>query len=224
MLGWKKVALGCGGVAVLAVALGAFVAWRWIASVERTVRSSAEVEIVATPDEIRPFVEDLARWHEWSAWRRDVDADVLREFSKPSSGAGATLRWRPAGEVLIRVVGGGRSTLAAPAAGEGTLRIVTSAPAEIAIETRHTQALVLAGVEGLALNLTSFDRDFVVPGRFQLEASGTKTRVRWSEEIDFGQGFAGGMLASSMGEFARTTHAELLSKSLERLRTAVESR
>lgn len=224
MLAWKKVALGCGVVAVLAVAIGAFVAWRWVASVERTVRSSAEVEIAATPDEIRPFVEDLARWHEWSAWRRDVDADVRREFSKPSSGAGATLRWRPPGEVMIRVVGGAKSTLATPAAGQGTLRIVTSAPAEIAVETTHTRALVLAGVDGFALNLTSFDRDFVVPGRFQLEASGAKTRVRWSEEIDFGQGFAGGMLASSMGEFARETHEEILVKSLERLKTVVESR
>lgn len=49
---------------------------------------------------------DFRRWQEWSPWE-SLDPDLLRTYSDPSSGVGATYRWsgnRKAGEGRMEVL------------------------------------------------------------------------------------------------------------------------
>lgn len=71
------------GVALLLIAflgIGFLLPGEWSAERQRVVG--------APPDEIRPLLEDLALWPQWSPM-----GQVEGELSTPSSGVGATLSW-----------------------------------------------------------------------------------------------------------------------------------
>jgi hypothetical protein len=66
--------------------------------------------IVAPPDKIFPYVNDLTRYRQWSPWE-DKDPDMKRRFDGPAAGKGAAYEWAGNSDV-----------------GVGRMEIVESAP------------------------------------------------------------------------------------------------
>lgn len=88
-------------VALVIVGLGALLPRDW--------RVQETILINAPPAEVHAWVGDLERWPQWAQWNQS-ELWPQNRVSKPSSGAGATLRWHagardgqegPAGEVRI---------------------------------------------------------------------------------------------------------------------------
>lgn len=69
----------------LLLGLGLVLPRRW--HVERSVR------VAAPPERIYPFVTNLRRWQEWSAWTKEVDPLARRSYQGPEEGVGAGAGW-----------------------------------------------------------------------------------------------------------------------------------
>jgi len=52
-----------------------------------------EITIDAGPAAIHPYLEDLSRWPEWSAWNAERFPSLVSEFSGPERGVDAVWSW-----------------------------------------------------------------------------------------------------------------------------------
>lgn len=75
-----------GFISVLALGLLAFVVVGFLLDGEWSTQQ--ERTLAAPPEEVFPWLEDLAQWESWSTM-----GEVEGQLSTPSSGAGATLSW-----------------------------------------------------------------------------------------------------------------------------------
>jgi uncharacterized protein YndB with AHSA1/START domain len=65
-----------------------------------------EATIAAPREAIFDLLVDLRRWREWSPWE-DIDPDLRRSYSGPTSGVGAVYEWdgnRKAGQGRMEIV------------------------------------------------------------------------------------------------------------------------
>lgn len=232
MPSWAKWMMGCGCAAALLVAIAVGGCTYWVAKRPRTWHVEQAIEISAAPDEIRPLLEDLARWPEWSAWTRDVHSQVARTYEGASAGSGAVMRWEQPAEVEL---GGGpvsvRTSSASmdAAAGRGSLEIVSADADELTLRTTYEDGLVFAltrvDASGSSSQTTRIDeagQRIVIPGSIRIESRGAVTRVVWSEEGDLGEGLVQGFVAVSALPMIRAAHEELLRASLDGLKRRVE--
>jgi uncharacterized protein YndB with AHSA1/START domain len=75
------------------VALGAILALVGLVFLPRHVAVSRSIEIAAPPAVVWPFISDLRRFNEWSAWAA-IDPDgTTYIFEGPDTGVGQTMRW-----------------------------------------------------------------------------------------------------------------------------------
>lgn len=86
------------------------------------------VEIHATPERVRAFIDDFRRWPEWSPWE-DLDPELTRTYSGAERGVGATYAWE-----------GNRK------AGSGTMEIIGDAGDEVRIDLRFTRPFKQASI------------------------------------------------------------------------------
>lgn len=84
----KKVLLIAG------VTLGVFVAGfvTYVATRPAQYHVERSQTIAASPDELRPYFEDLEQWNGWSPWN-ELDPNMTMEYSDPASGEGAWYTW-----------------------------------------------------------------------------------------------------------------------------------
>ncbi|GMU59852.1 MAG: hypothetical protein AMXMBFR34_16150 [Myxococcaceae bacterium] len=85
-----RAALGLVGLILVALIIGALLPRRW--HVEQSIL------IKAPPEQIHPFLEDLRRWADWSAWNKELDPKVVWTWEGPDRGVGA--RWAWSGPVM----------------------------------------------------------------------------------------------------------------------------
>ena len=206
----------CGGclVALALAAVAAIFAWSWVRALPREWTSEAQVEIAAPASEVLPLVEDLQRWKEWSAWNRDIDADVSRTFAGPERGVGARMEWT-----------------SEDTAGDGRIELRTATPSSVEYESWHLGGLVISGREKgeyaartASVVLRDDDHDYVVPGSFTIEPTERGARVTWRETMDLGESVLAKFYAISIAPIARQAHRRLLEASLEGLKDRVELR
>ncbi len=206
----------CGGclVALALAAVAAIFAWSWVRALPREWTSEAQVEIAAPASEVLPLVEDLQRWKEWSAWNRDIDADVSRTFAGPERGVGARMEWT-----------------SEDTAGDGRIELRTATSSSVEYESWHLGGLVISGREKgeyaartASVVLRDDDHDYVVPGSFTIEPTERGARVTWRETMDLGESVLAKFYAISIAPIARQAHQRLLEASLEGLKDRVELR
>ncbi len=206
----------CGGclVALALAAVAAIFAWSWVRALPREWTSEAQVEIAAPASEVLPLVEDLHRWKEWSAWNRDIDADVSRTFAGPERGVGARMEWT-----------------SEDTAGDGRIELRTATSSSVEYESWHLGGLVISGREKgeyaartASVVLRDDDHDYVVPGSFTIEPTERGARVTWRETMDLGESVLAKFYAISIAPIARQAHQRLLEASLEGLKDRVELR
>ena len=75
-------------------------------------RVSRSITIKGTPETIFPLIEDLKNWDAWSPWA-EKDPGMIKEFSDPSHGIGASYMWHG-----NKQVGKGKMTITATVAHE----------------------------------------------------------------------------------------------------------
>jgi hypothetical protein len=206
----------CGGclVTLALAAVAAIFAWSWVRALPREWTSEAQVEIAAPASEVLPLVEDLHRWKEWSAWNRDIDADVSRTFAGPERGVGARMEWT-----------------SEDTAGDGRIELRTATSSSVEYESWHLGGLVISGREKgeyaartASVVLRDDDHDYVVPGSFTIEPTERGARVTWRETMDLGESVLAKFYAISIAPIARQAHQRLLEASLEGLKDRVELR
>ena len=54
---------------------------------------SASTTINATPEQVFPMLNDLRQWQAWSPWNEREVKGLSVEYSDPSTGAGAVMKW-----------------------------------------------------------------------------------------------------------------------------------
>ena len=99
-----RIALGVLAVFVALAVVGALRSRQW--HVEQSIT------INAPPARIHPFIEDLRKWPEWSAWNKELDPKVVWTWEGPDRGVGARWAWN------------------GPVMGKGRMEIVESDPAK----------------------------------------------------------------------------------------------
>lgn len=73
---------------------------------KNTYRVERSATIPASPAAIYALLADFHEWPKWSPWE-EIDPDMKRTFSGPSSGLGATYAWqgnRKAGEGRMEII------------------------------------------------------------------------------------------------------------------------
>ncbi len=75
-----------------------------------TYHVERSITIQAKPEAIFPWINDLRKWPEWTAWNKEKDPTVVYSYEGPTEGAGAISKWN--GEKF----------------GEGSMKITTSDP------------------------------------------------------------------------------------------------
>jgi hypothetical protein len=80
----KKILIGL-GVIVLLLVIAFFVPSTY--SVERSVVIKAE------PAAIHPYINNLQRWPEWSAWTTEAYPTMVYTYEGPAEGVGAVSKW-----------------------------------------------------------------------------------------------------------------------------------
>ncbi|GAA1350126.1 SRPBCC family protein [Falsarthrobacter nasiphocae] len=111
-------------------------------------------EIDAPLDRVHALVNTLREWERWSPWQ-DADPDMRQDYSGPASGEGATMHW--AGNAK---------------AGEGIMRIVSSAPHLIQVGLTFLKPFK-------AENTVAFTLEPLGAGE-GAGANGDGTRVMWT--------------------------------------------
>ena len=84
----KKTLLAVSGLLVVAIA----VVLIYAATKPDTFRIQHTTLIMAPPEKIFPYLNDLARYQEWSPWE-DKDPNMKRRFDGPAAGKGAAYEW-----------------------------------------------------------------------------------------------------------------------------------
>jgi hypothetical protein len=133
--------------------------------------------IAATPGKVHALVDDFHQWTQWSPWE-DLDPDLQRSYSGPTSGKGAKYSWK-----------GNRK------AGEGSMEITGSGPDGIDVDLHFLKPFSNASSVRLALTPTSTGTDVTwtmrgeTPGGF----AGLVTKVVPMDRLvgkDFEKGLA----------------------------------
>ena len=228
---WAKWLLGCGCAAGLlgALALGGFLVFA--NSRPRAWHVERALEIAAPPEEVAALVVDLHRWSEWSAWTRDVDAEVTRTFSGPASGTGATVSWSAepaleigAGAVRVRVASHDQAK-----AGNGVLEIVAVEGTNVTLRTTFIDGLVFAsshtdgsGSSSSITNIQTPGENVLVSGSIRIDASGSGSRVVWIEDGSLAEGVTQGLVAMAAIPMISAAHDKLVLASLEGLKARAE--
>lgn len=81
----KWILYALAAVALTIVTVGFAIPSRW--SVEQSI------EITASPDTVRPLIEDPKRWPDWTEWNKKNDESLEWNYSGPARGAGAVMEW-----------------------------------------------------------------------------------------------------------------------------------
>ena len=81
----KRILLGLVIVAVVFVGVGLLLPSRY--HVERSI------VIGTSPASIYPYLANLKRWPEWSAWTKEADPTLVYSYEGPAEGTGAISRW-----------------------------------------------------------------------------------------------------------------------------------
>jgi len=139
-----RIALGVLAVLVALAVVGALRSRQW--------RVEQSITINAPAARIHPFLEDLRKWPEWSAWNKALDPKVVWTWAGPDRGVGARWAWN------------------GPVMGKGRLEIVESDPAtglrvDEAIESEQVNAhgRFAYAVEGGATRVTWVDEGVLPP-------------------------------------------------------------
>lgn len=139
-----RIALGVLAVMIVLAVAGALKRRQW--HVERSIT------INAAPERIHPFLDDLRKWPEWSAWNKELDPKVSWTWEGPDRGVGA--RWAWSGPVM----------------GHGRMEIVESDPSTglrideaIESETVNAHARFDYTREGDATKVTWVDEGTLPP-------------------------------------------------------------
>lgn len=106
---------------------------------------SRSTTVQAPVERVHALLDDFRRWQEWSPWE-GLDPALERTFTGPGTGVGSHYAWK-----------GNRK------AGQGTMEIIESTPASVAVDLRFLKPL-------RATNVTRFD----------LAPTGAGTDVRWT--------------------------------------------
>src|SRR5207247_37574 len=77
-------------VLILVLGLAAVVVSQFLPDHYRIQRS---VIIDAKPEQIHPWVSNLKKWPEWSAWTAAKDPTLQYSYEGPEEGAGAISKW-----------------------------------------------------------------------------------------------------------------------------------
>ncbi len=226
----RKWLLGCGFALVLGAIAFFVVLYIAVARVPRTSEVEASIEIAAPAEAIRARIEKLESWSEWSGWKRDVDPGVVRTFRESGGGAGATLRWETPKAVKIEVGLPRNSVSNVPDEddlGQGEVKLVSSAADRVEFTTLFEDGLVIAGAArhgsgGVSVRIQTPGSDYTIRSLVRLDPTPAGTRVTWTDELDLGDGFTRGMLAMFLGPASQMVHREILTDSLQGLKTAVE--
>ncbi len=88
-----KILFGVVAVAAIVLGLGAVVGLFLPAQVD----ISTSVTINAPAAEVFPYINDLGRWEEWTAWTKEQYPDMKRSFGDIKAGKGGTMSWTDAG-------------------------------------------------------------------------------------------------------------------------------
>ena len=88
-----KILFGVVAVAAIVLGLGAVVGLFLPAQVE----ISTSVTINAPAAEVFPYINDLGRWEEWTAWTKEQYPDMKRSFGAVKEGKGGSMSWEEAG-------------------------------------------------------------------------------------------------------------------------------
>ncbi len=89
------------GVLVLAVLFVVFAGVGLLLS--DTISLAVQTNIQATPEEIYPWVANLSRWKEWTAWNTRDNPDIHYQYEGPDEGVGAVQRWTEPGKMKGRM-------------------------------------------------------------------------------------------------------------------------
>ncbi|TAL05444.1 MAG: polyketide cyclase [Verrucomicrobia bacterium] len=91
-------------VFLLVVVAGALVISQFLPDHYRVERS---IVIDARPEQIQPWISNLKKWPEWSAWTVAKDASLQYSYEGPEEGAGAVSKWesKKFGQGQMTVVG-----------------------------------------------------------------------------------------------------------------------
>lgn len=148
-----------------------------------TFEMSRSTTVAAPPERVHALLDDFHEWRRWSPWE-DLDPDLQRTYTGPERGVGARYEWS-----------GNKK------AGKGSMEIIESTPATVAVYLRFLQPFE-------ATNVTRFD----------LTPSGAGTNVVWTMTGERGA------LMSVMGRlyFDRAIGKDF-DRGLDRLRAAAES-
>jgi hypothetical protein len=135
----KKAALALAAIVALAVVgvLGMAMTAPDVITLERSIT------VAATTADIVPFATDLKNINAWSPWD-EKDPNLIREYSDPSSGVGATYHWTGNDEV-----GEGTMTLTSITDGRAVMELHFLAPFDAKAE-----AVITWAAQGDGTNVT----------------------------------------------------------------------
>lgn len=126
----KKVLLALGVLLLLLVTVSQFL--------PASYHAERSVVIAAKAETIHPWINNVKKWPEWSAWTTAKDPSLVYNYDGPDEGAGATSKWE------------------SKKMGQGQMKIVESDPAKLVkidLSFEHgkylsTGTLTYAAVEG----------------------------------------------------------------------------
>jgi hypothetical protein len=100
----KRIVLAFVGLVVLFLLVGLILPSKY--HVQRAV------VVQAKPETIFPWINNLKKWPEWSAWTKEKDATLNYTYEGPEEGAGAISRWegKKMGEGMMRIIESGTNT------------------------------------------------------------------------------------------------------------------
>ena len=123
---FKKIA-----IVVLALIVGVLA---FAATKPDTFRFERATTINATPEKIRPLLNDFHRWGEWSPWEK-LDPQMKRSYSGPTQGKGAVYEWKGDGAV-----------------GAGRMEILESTPSLVTIKLDFLEPMQTTNTTTFQLN------------------------------------------------------------------------
>jgi hypothetical protein len=51
------------------------------------------IVVMAKSEEVYPYLNNLKRWQDWSAWTKEQDPTVVFTYEGPEEGVGSTMKW-----------------------------------------------------------------------------------------------------------------------------------
>src|SRR5258705_378542 len=82
---FKKLLLGLLGLIALLLVIAVFLPSKY--------HVTRQIVIRAKPDAIYPWVNNIRKWTEWTAWNKDRDPTLTFSYEGPPEGTGAASKW-----------------------------------------------------------------------------------------------------------------------------------